>query len=158
MMQAPRHLDPSLLKQQSSPQPPSMHQHQPGLKSYLDSLMSQNAPDMQKEQASAMSSFTNFPLGGFPPHPHSRPATLAQADVALLHQQAQAAQSKAGNTNMLFAPEMAGCSPVTHASQAHSLLSPALSNGHNAPGSPLPSRSGRTFAYPENNTMSARGE
>ncbi|MBN3306872.1 TNR6A protein, partial [Amia calva] len=60
MMQPPRHLDPSLMKQQPSPQPPSLHQ--PGLKSYLENFMPPNAPDLQKEQ-SALSSFSNFPLG-----------------------------------------------------------------------------------------------
>lgn len=151
MIQPPRHLDPSLLKQQTSPQPPSLHQ--PGLKSYLDSLMSQNASDMQKEQASAMSSFTNFPLGGCPPQPHpqSRPSTALGQAESLLHQHA------AKPNNMMFASEMAGCASAG-SSQAHSLLNPALSNGHMGPGSPLPSRSGRTFACPENNSLSARGE
>ena len=142
MIQPPRHLDPSMLKQQTSPQPPSLHQ--PGLKSYLDSLISQNAVDMQKEQA--MNQFTNFPLSGCPPHPHSRP-TLSQAE--LMHQQA----AKPNMMPNMYASEMAGCAPTGN-SHAHNLLSPAMSNGHVGPGSPLPSRSARSFACPENN----RGE
>ncbi|XP_078141021.1 trinucleotide repeat-containing gene 6A protein-like isoform X2 [Centroberyx gerrardi] len=50
MMQPPRHLDPSLLKQA------------PPLKPYLDNYMSHNAPEMQKDPA-ALGSFSNFPLG-----------------------------------------------------------------------------------------------
>ncbi|XP_034395185.1 trinucleotide repeat-containing gene 6A protein-like isoform X2 [Cyclopterus lumpus] len=49
MMQPPRHLDPSLLKQA----PP----HKP----YLDNYMSHNTPEMQKE-AAALGPFSNFPL------------------------------------------------------------------------------------------------
>uniref|UniRef100_A0A667WA86 Trinucleotide repeat containing adaptor 6A n=1 Tax=Myripristis murdjan TaxID=586833 RepID=A0A667WA86_9TELE len=50
MMQPPRHLDPSLLKQA------------PTLKPYLDNYMSHNAPEMQKDPT-ALGSFSNFPLG-----------------------------------------------------------------------------------------------
>uniref|UniRef100_A0A673J571 Trinucleotide repeat-containing gene 6A protein-like n=1 Tax=Sinocyclocheilus rhinocerous TaxID=307959 RepID=A0A673J571_9TELE len=60
MIQPPRHLDPSLMKQQTSPQPPSLHQ--PSLKSYMENFMTPNASDLQKEQSS-LSSFNNFPLG-----------------------------------------------------------------------------------------------
>ncbi|CAJ1076430.1 trinucleotide repeat-containing gene 6A protein isoform X1 [Xyrichtys novacula] len=49
MMQPPRHLDPSLLKQA------------PPLKPYLDNYLSHNAPEMQKD-AAALGSFSNFPL------------------------------------------------------------------------------------------------
>ncbi|XP_061557520.1 trinucleotide repeat-containing gene 6A protein-like isoform X3 [Phycodurus eques] len=49
MMQPPRHLDPSLLKQS------------PALKPYLDSYLPQNSPEMQKD-ASSLGSFSNFPL------------------------------------------------------------------------------------------------
>ncbi|XP_068605700.1 trinucleotide repeat-containing gene 6A protein-like [Brachionichthys hirsutus] len=49
MMQPPRHLDPSLLKQT------------PPLKPYLDNYMSHNTPEMQKDTA-ALGSFSNFPL------------------------------------------------------------------------------------------------
>uniref|UniRef100_A0A3Q1HCD4 TNRC6 PABC binding domain-containing protein n=1 Tax=Anabas testudineus TaxID=64144 RepID=A0A3Q1HCD4_ANATE len=49
MMQLPRHLDPSLLKQA----PP----HKP----YLDNYLSHNTPDMQKD-AATLGSFSNFPL------------------------------------------------------------------------------------------------
>lgn len=49
MMQPPRHLDPSLLKQA-----------QP-LKPYLDNYLPHNTPEMQKD-AAALGSFSNFPL------------------------------------------------------------------------------------------------
>ncbi|XP_061701673.1 trinucleotide repeat-containing gene 6A protein-like isoform X2 [Syngnathoides biaculeatus] len=49
MMQPPRHLDPSLLKQS------------PALKPYLDSYLPHNSPEMQKD-ASSLGSFSNFPL------------------------------------------------------------------------------------------------
>lgn len=49
MMQPPRHLDPSLLKQA------------PPLKPYLENYLSHNAPEMQKD-AAALGSFSNFPL------------------------------------------------------------------------------------------------
>lgn len=49
MMQPPRHLDPSLLKQP------------PPLKPYLDNYLSHNTPEMQKD-AAALGSFSNFPL------------------------------------------------------------------------------------------------
>ncbi|XP_047214711.1 trinucleotide repeat-containing gene 6A protein-like isoform X2 [Girardinichthys multiradiatus] len=50
MMQPPKHLDPSLLKQASQ------------LKTYPDSYLSQNTPDLQKD-ASAIGSFSNFSFG-----------------------------------------------------------------------------------------------
>ncbi|KAI1883924.1 hypothetical protein AGOR_G00221090 [Albula goreensis] len=56
-----RHLDPSLMKPQTPPQPPPSL-HQPGLKSYLENYMPQNAPDLQKGP-NALGSFSNFPLG-----------------------------------------------------------------------------------------------
>lgn len=49
MMQPPRHLDPSLMKQP------------PPLKPYLDNYFPHNAPEMQKEAAS-LGPFSNFPL------------------------------------------------------------------------------------------------
>uniref|UniRef100_UPI0037E9A14E trinucleotide repeat-containing gene 6A protein-like isoform X1 n=2 Tax=Semicossyphus pulcher TaxID=241346 RepID=UPI0037E9A14E len=49
MMQPPRHLDPSLLKQA------------PPLKPYLENYLSHNTPEMQKD-AAALGSFSNFPL------------------------------------------------------------------------------------------------
>ncbi|KAM8824943.1 LOW QUALITY PROTEIN: trinucleotide repeat-containing gene 6A protein-like [Synchiropus picturatus] len=49
MMQPPRHLDPSLLKQASP------------IKPYFDNFVSQNTPDMPKDAAS-LGSFSNFPL------------------------------------------------------------------------------------------------
>ncbi|XP_022064225.1 trinucleotide repeat-containing gene 6A protein isoform X2 [Acanthochromis polyacanthus] len=49
MMQPPRHLDPSLMKQA------------PPLKPYLDNYLSHNTPEMQKD-AAALGSFSNFPL------------------------------------------------------------------------------------------------
>ncbi|XP_077412406.1 trinucleotide repeat-containing gene 6A protein-like isoform X1 [Vanacampus margaritifer] len=49
MMQQPRHLDASMLKQS------------PALKPYLDSYLPHNSPEMQKD-ASTLGSFSNFPL------------------------------------------------------------------------------------------------
>ncbi|XP_026181997.1 trinucleotide repeat-containing gene 6A protein isoform X2 [Mastacembelus armatus] len=49
MMQPPRHLDPSLLKQA------------PPLKPYLENYLSHNTPEMQKD-AATLGSFSNFPL------------------------------------------------------------------------------------------------
>lgn len=53
MMQPPRHLDPSLLKQPSP------------LKPYLDNYLSHNTPEMQKD-AAPLGSFSNFPLSTSP--------------------------------------------------------------------------------------------
>lgn len=49
MMQTGRPLDPSLLKQT------------PPVKSYLDTYLAHNAPEMQKD-TTALGSFNNFPL------------------------------------------------------------------------------------------------
>ncbi|XP_061837613.1 trinucleotide repeat-containing gene 6A protein-like isoform X2 [Nerophis lumbriciformis] len=49
MMQPPRHLDPSLLKQSQA------------LKPYLENYLPHNSPDLQKD-ASSLGSFSNFPL------------------------------------------------------------------------------------------------
>lgn len=134
MIQPPRHLDPSLMKQQNSPQPPSMHQ--PGMK-YMENFMSPNASDLQKEQSS-LSSFSNFPLGGCPPHLH-----IGQND-SMLHQ--------AAKPNTMFASDMSGCQPAG-ISQSHSLLS----NGHMVPGSSMNPRVGKNFC-PDSSSLPARGE
>ncbi|TRY90733.1 hypothetical protein DNTS_004504 [Danionella cerebrum] len=60
MIQPPRHLDASLMKQQTSPQPPSLHQ--PSLKSFMENFIPPSVSDLQKDQSS-LGSFTNFPLG-----------------------------------------------------------------------------------------------
>lgn len=139
MIQPPRHLDPSLMKQQTSPQPPSLHQS--GLKSYMDNFMPPNASDLQKEQSS-LSSFSNFPLGGCPPH-----LNVGQTD-SLLHQ--------AAKPNTMFASDMSGYQPAG-ISQSHSLLAPPLSNGHMVPGSPINPRVGKNFC-PDSSSLPARGE
>lgn len=58
MVPPPRHVDPSLLKQHSPPQPAALHQPKP----YMDNFISLNTPDLHKEQHT-LNSFTNFPLG-----------------------------------------------------------------------------------------------
>ncbi|KAJ8246093.1 hypothetical protein GJAV_G00263570 [Gymnothorax javanicus] len=140
MMQPPRHLDPSLLKQQSSPQPPPSL-HQSGLKSYLENFMSPNAAELQKEQ-SALGSFSNFPLGGFAP-----PPSVGLRD-SLLHQALKHPTTPA--------PHAPGYAPAG-ANPGHSFHSPPQSNGHAAPGSPIHPRAGRTFASHESSSVSARG-
>ncbi|KAG2455989.1 TNR6A protein, partial [Polypterus senegalus] len=57
MMQAPRSLDATLMKQASMPQ-----LHQPSMKSFLENLMPHNTPELQKELP-AHGSFSSFPLG-----------------------------------------------------------------------------------------------
>ncbi|KAG5854473.1 hypothetical protein ANANG_G00038220 [Anguilla anguilla] len=139
MMQPPRHMDPSAMKPQPSPLPPSLHQS--GLKSYLENFMPPNAPELQKEQ-SAPGSFSNFPLGGFAP-----PPSVGHGD-SLLHQ--------AAKHPMIPAPHASGYPPAG-SNHSHSFHSPPQSNGHAAPGSPIHPRAGRTFASHESNCVSARG-
>ncbi|XP_077590011.1 trinucleotide repeat-containing gene 6A protein-like isoform X2 [Stigmatopora nigra] len=76
MMQPPRHLDPSLLKQSSA------------IKPYLDSYLPHNSPDVQKDP-SPLGSFSNFPLSvgtnaggalGYKEPPQSRLKKLWVAD------------------------------------------------------------------------------
>ncbi|XP_051789288.1 trinucleotide repeat-containing gene 6A protein-like [Erpetoichthys calabaricus] len=57
MMQAPRSLDATLMKQAAMPQ-----LHQPSMKSFLENLMPHNTPELQKELP-AHGSFSSFPLG-----------------------------------------------------------------------------------------------
>ncbi len=139
MIQPPRHLDPSLMKQQTSPQSPSLHQ--PSFKSYMENFMPRNASDLQKEQSS-LSSFSNFSLGGCPPH-----LNVGQTD-SMLHQ--------AAKPNTMFASDMSGYQPAG-ISQSHSLLAPPLSNGHMVPGSPINPRMGKNFC-PDSSSLPARGE
>ncbi|XP_051571900.1 trinucleotide repeat-containing gene 6A protein-like isoform X2 [Myxocyprinus asiaticus] len=138
MIQPSRHLDPSLRKQQTSPQPPSLHQ--PSFKSYMENFMPPNASDLQKEQNS-LSSFSNFPLGGCPPH-----LNLGQTD-SMLHQ--------AAKPNTMFASDMSGYQSAG-IRQSHSLLAPPLSNGHMVPGSPINPRVGKNFC-PDSSSLPARG-
>lgn len=138
MIQPPRHLDPSLMKQQNSPQLPSMHQ--PSLKSYMENFMPPNASDLQKEQSS-MSSYSNFSLGGCSPHLH-----VGQND-SMLHQ--------AAKPNTMFASDMSGYQPAG-ISQSHSLLAPPMSNGHMVPGSSVNPRVGKNFC-PDSSSLPARG-
>lgn len=127
------------MKQQTSPQPPSLHQ--PSLKSYMENFMPPNASDLQKEQSS-LSSFSNFPLGGCPPH-----LNIGQTD-SMLHQ--------AAKPNSMFASDMSGYLPAG-ISQSHSLLAPPMSNGHMVPGSPINPRVGKNFC-PDSSSLPARGE
>lgn len=127
------------MKQQTSPQSPSLHQ--PSFKSYMENFMPRNASDLQKEQSS-LSSFSNFSLGGCPPH-----LNVGQTD-SLLHQ--------AAKPNTMFASDMSGYQPAG-ISQSHSLLTPPLSNGHMVPGSPINPRVGKNFC-PDSSSLPARGE
>lgn len=127
------------MKQQTSPQPPSLHQ--PSLKSYMENFMPPNASDLQKEQSS-LSSFSNFPLGGCPPH-----LNVSQTN-SMLHQVAK--------PNTMFASDMSDYQPAGF-SHNHSVLTPSLSNGHMVPGSPINPRAGKNFC-PDSSSLPARGE
>ncbi|XP_032896760.1 trinucleotide repeat-containing gene 6A protein isoform X3 [Amblyraja radiata] len=131
MLQNPRQLDSSLLKQQSSSQQQPMHQS--SMKPFPENLMPPSPHELQSKEP-PLNSYSSYPLGGFSQPSHGQSDSMMSESAHLAR-----VSSNCHNPKMLL-PD----------NPNHNLLSPPLCNANShMPGSPIHQHAGRKFTTQE---------